>query len=166
MTQLMKLYKEDPVVQHIIENINKEPTSFQYELHTDGRLFYKSRDNDNLLYIPDSLELKQQLLHDYHDAPISGHLGRDKTLERIRRSYYWPGMKRDVEEYVSTCERCQRNKGSNQKPQGLLQPLPIPTRKWEHISMDLITDLPITKKGHNAILTIVDMTCRVSHLAE
>jgi hypothetical protein len=59
-------------------------------------------------------------------------------------------------EFIKTCELCQRNKPSNKKPQGLLQPLPIPERKWESISMDFVTHLPKTRRGNDSILVFVD----------
>ena len=49
------------------------------------------------------------------------------------------------------------NKPINAKPYGLLMPLESPTRPWEHISMDLITDLPPTPDGYCSILPVVNM---------
>ncbi|XP_074297249.1 uncharacterized protein LOC141627954 [Silene latifolia] len=64
-------------------------------------------------------------------------------------------MKDDVIEYTKTCLICQQDKGEKQKPGGLLNPLPVPTRPWESISMDFISGLP--KVGAlSVILVIVD----------
>ena len=60
-----------------------------------------------------------------------------------------------VSEYVSTCVSCQWNKPSTQLPIGLLQPLPIPEAPWWTVTMDLITALPRTKSGHDAIVVFV-----------
>jgi len=60
---------------------------------------------------------------------------------------------------------CQRNKASNQLPGGLLQPLPVPSGKWEQMTMDLITDLPVTKHGHDAVVTFVDRLTKQVHFA-
>ena len=62
----------------------------------------------------------------------------------VQRAYWWRGMGQDVDRYVATCPSCQRNKSSNQKPAGLLQPLPIPSGPWMSVSMDFITHLPDT----------------------
>eukprot|EP00983_Pelagomonas_calceolata_P082118 1155819-Pelagomonas_calceolata.AAC.1 len=82
------------------------------------------------LYIPQG-ELRHRLMHEAHDTPIAGHLGRAKTLERLVRQYFWPRMSADVHYYTSTCPTCQKAKTSTTKPIGLLHPLPTPTQKWE-----------------------------------
>jgi hypothetical protein len=51
-------------------------------------------------------------------------------------------MKRTIQHYVHICVTWQRNKAAPHKPYGLLQPHEVPTRPFEHASLDLITDLP------------------------
>jgi hypothetical protein len=63
----------------------------------------------------------------------------------LKTHYWWHGMKKDIAEYVSLCDTCQRVKGEHQRPAGLLQPLKIPERKWEEIGMDFIVGLPRTQ---------------------
>jgi transposase InsO family protein len=94
---------------------------------------------------------------------MSGHLGMDKTLERLARVAYWPNMDQSVREYVRTCDSCQRNKPTKLKPPGLLQPLPIPTRNRESVSMDFIVHLPKTASGYDAIITVVDRFSKMAH---
>jgi len=65
-------------------------------------------------------------------------------------------MNKDVIKYVTSCDACQRNKSSNQQPAGLLQPLEMPARRWDHITLDFIVQLPKTKKGHDAIVVFVE----------
>src|ERR1051325_8871525 len=65
-------------------------------------------------------------------------------------------MGRDIYKYIQTCDMCQRNKGTNQSPAGLLQPLDIPGRRWEQITMDFIVQLPLTRQKHDAIVVFVD----------
>ncbi|KAJ9531768.1 hypothetical protein QJQ45_021918 [Haematococcus lacustris] len=104
------------------------------------------------------------LLHEAHDAHTAAHLGRAKTLERLQRHFYWPQMHKTVQEYVRTCDKCQRNKATNQLPPGLLQPLPIPSRNWQQVSMDFIGPLPATPRGHTMIFTVVDKLSKMIHL--
>ena len=82
-------------------------------------------------------------------------------MELIQRDFYWPTVQADVTAYVQTCEECQRNKPSNQRPTGLLQPLEVPRQRWEMISMDFITHLPKTKSGYDALLVMVDYVTKM-----
>ena len=74
-------------------------------------------------------------------------------------------MGQEVQDYVSKCDMCQRNKAANQKPAGLLQPLQIPEGLWSSISMDLITQLPPTHNGNTAIVVWVDRLSKMVILA-
>lgn len=109
---------------------------------------------------------------EYHDVPYSGHRGIDRTKQAIAQTYWWPGLDTDVKRHVMSCPQCQRNKPTNAKPDGLLQPLPIPTEVWESVSMDLITQLPTTRDGlpttrdgHDAIVVFVDRLSKMTHFA-
>src|SRR5215213_8975982 len=100
-------------------------------------------------------------MEQYQDAPIAGHQGVQKTLERLRRTWFWPGMLQQVKEYVLSCDLCFRNKAHRHKEYGHLQDLPIPTRQGEQISCDFITELPsstdpVTGVLYDSILTIVE----------
>ena len=103
----------------------------------DGLVLYKKR-----YCIPNCNELKLTVTRTCHDAKVAGHFGRDKTMERMTRTYYWPDMVQWVRNYVRTCDTCQRNKTARHQKYGPLKPLEIPYRPWEHISMDFITELP------------------------
>ena len=90
-------------------------------------------------------------------------MGVSKTLQLVRRTYWWPKMKQDVATYIKNCPSCQMCKSSNEKPSGLLKPLPIPTTPWHSISVDFITDLPDTHKGMNSIMVVVDRLTKMTH---
>ena len=106
--------------------------------------------------VPSNPAVKSLILQECHDVPLSGHLGTAKTMERVVRRFVWPKMHEEIRHYVATCLGCQQNKPSSQLPIGLLQPLPIPEQPWQTISMDLITALPRTKSGFDAIVVFVD----------
>ena len=121
----------------------------------DG-IWYKG----NAMVVPKGL--RTQCLEEIHDAPYSGHKGVFKTLQTARHLYWWPTLAKDVKQHVITCHACQRNKAKNQLPGGLLQSLQVPQERWHSISMDYITGLPCTDKGHDAILVVCD---RLSKMA-
>ena len=72
-------------------------------------------------------------------------------------------MKCEVVKYVSECDICRRVKASHLRPAGMLQPLDIPSWKWEDISMDFIVGLPPTSKGYDSIWVIVDRLTKSAH---
>lgn len=119
--------------------------------------------NIDRLYIPEDQALRTRILHECHDVPTSGHLGKDKTIASVKRRFYWPGMDSDITQYVTGCDACQRNKPSHQAKMGLLQPLPIPIRPWSQVSLDLITQLPRSKAGNDAIVVFVDKLTKMVH---
>ena len=123
---------------------------------TDG-IWYKG----HLVVLPEAV--RQKCIAECHDSPYSGHKGIAKTMDLLRRDYWWPCMKKDVTQFVTTCAACQRNKARNQKPGGLLQPLPIPQERWHSVSMDFITGLPVTAKGYDSIYVVLDRLTKMAH---
>jgi hypothetical protein len=108
-----------------------------WRLGTADLLYYGDR-----LYIPDDAALKRVLMEALHDAPWDGgHFGTDKTLAKLRKSYFWDAMERDVREYVRTCPVGQKVKAKHHRPYGELQSLPRPKRPFAEITMDFITGL-------------------------
>ncbi|CAL2272040.1 unnamed protein product [Prunus armeniaca] len=91
------------------------------------------------------------------------HPGSTKMYWTLRQYYSWPHMKGDIAKYVSRCLICQQVKAERQKPYGLMQPLPIPEWKWEHITMEFVFKLPRTSKGHDGIWVIVDRLTKSAH---
>jgi hypothetical protein len=65
----------------------------------------------------------------------------------LKATYWWYEIKRDVAEYVSLCDTCQRVKTKHRQHAGLLQPLQVPEWKWEEIDTDFVVELPRTQSG-------------------
>jgi len=88
--------------------------------------------------------------------------GARKCIEILKESYWCPKMKREIAEYVAKYAICQQVKVKHQRPVGELQSLSIPEWKWENITMDFVSGLPKSRKGHNAIWVIVDRLTKSS----
>ena len=118
----------------------------------DGILFFRDK-----CYIPADDKLCQNITRLYHDTQSSGHPGHLKTLELIKRNYWWPGMYVFVKNYVAGCALCQQMK-VNTHP---TSPGLIPIKANEHvkpfsqITMDFITDLP-ESTGYDSLMVVVD----------
>ena len=102
------------------------------------------------------------MLNAFHSSPMEGHSGAPATYCRIKRLFYWQGMKADVWSFVRACTVCLQAKQDHARYPGLLQPLPVPSASWEIISMDFIEGLPVSGSA-NAILVIVDKFSKFAH---
>jgi hypothetical protein len=145
--------KSSQLIQQLQSNA---PSSLGYSwLHEELR--HKGR-----LYLSKQSKLKSMVHSKLHATPIAGHFGFTKTYDRVKRSFFWDGMKQDIHNFVVECDVCQRNKGETVKSSGTLQPLPIPPAIWKDISMDFITNLP--KLGNKSvIMVVVDRLSKYAH---
>lgn len=160
----IKYYPTDRFFGPILTSCLKEGRVIQSNkkfIITDELLWYVDGEVTRLC-IPDRYELQRILLFSEHDDPSRGHPGEYKTREFIVRKYYWPNLQRMVHKYVSSCEKCQRNKFRQTKPPGRLNPLPIPEVRWSKITMDFMVDLPMSQ-GFNTIWVIVDRLTKRAH---
>jgi hypothetical protein len=130
----------------------------EYKLDNDEILIYKGR-----IYVPNSQELKKLILREMHNVPYAGHPGYQKTIAAVKSQYYWPGMKKQVVDFISICLECKKVKAEHRHPACFLQPLPIPKWKWEVVTMDFITKLPRTNKQHDSIMVVVDKLTKAAH---
>jgi transposase InsO family protein len=101
-------------------------------------------------------ELRPEALREAHDAPQAGHLGVEKTYQRLAVSYFWPNMFRDVAKYIQTCDKCQRTKVEQGSPAGLMGRR-IVEGPWTTIAADIVGPLPRSKSGFQYLLVIQDL---------
>jgi transposase InsO family protein len=112
----------------------------------DGLLWLGPR-----LCVPNDKALQTKLIAELHDTPTGGHFGRDKTLAALQKRFHWAGMSATVASYVASCDMCLRVKHGQRATPGLLMPLPVPEEIDSHWTMDFVTGLPKTARGHDAI---------------
>ena len=117
------------------------------------------------IVVPDNPEIKEHIVRELHATPYSAHPGIQRTIARVRRSFYWKGMLGDVRQFVENCPVCQMEKSDHTLAKGKLQSTQIPENKWSEISIDFVTDLPLTANNRDTILVTVDKATRMVHLA-
>jgi hypothetical protein len=155
--KIQEAQKQDEQLQQAWDEIREgKPTEFR--VREDGTLLFRQR-----VCVPNVPELRKEILEESHNSPYVMHPGITKMYRTLKETYWWSGMKRDVANYVATCEVCQRVKAEHQCPIGMLQPLPIPQWKWEHVTMDFVTHLPKTSRRHDAVWVIVDRLTKSAH---
>ncbi|KAJ1081105.1 hypothetical protein NDU88_001289 [Pleurodeles waltl] len=91
-----------------------------------------------------------------HDVPLAGHMGQDKTFERLVTNFYWPLMRRHSDAHCRPCQTCQSSGKSGGKCKAPLQPLPIVSTPFERVGLDIVGPLdPKTAMGNRIILVLV-----------
>ena len=163
---LSQMQKDDPSLRNCrdkafdnVESVESIPKGFYW----DKDILYRkwtSADNAKVWYqvvLPACL--REKVIQLAHDQPLAGHLGVEKTKERILRSFYWPGIFRNVSEHCAACDTCQKvAKRTNIKAP--MVSTPIISEPFSKISMDIVGPLNHTKRGNRFILTIVDDATR------
>ena len=114
-------------------------------------------DSDHLLlvrerrYVP--LLLRKRILQFYHESNLSQHAGETRMTTNLERNAIWPGMHRDISEWVRTCSACQHAKG-RKRSEFLKGRNQIPSRRFEVIAIDLVGPLPEDKLHNRYVLTV------------
>lgn len=143
--------------------IEQEPEKFSlFKIH-NNRIFIRlePRQNEQLsessvwkVWVPEGL--RRELLEKEHDDPTAAHGGMIKTIERLRRKFYWPKMVKEVREYVSRCEICKCMKPPNSLMRTpMTKPFNV-ERPFQRLYVDLLGPYPRSRNGNTIILIVVD----------
>jgi hypothetical protein len=118
--------------------------------------------NDRIV-VPKNAEARQQILDEAHLSRYSILHGSTNMYQDLKKHYWWTKMKIEIARFVARCDTCRHVKAIHMKTAGPLQSLPIPTWKWEDISMDFIVGLPRTAKGFDSIWVIIDRLTKIAY---
>ena len=158
---------KDPLAKVWIEGLENPTLADRSEKHRltklkyiDGLIKYGDKER---IYVPDVDNLRSRVLFEFHDSPLAGHQGANRTYEKLSREYYWPKMERDVKDYTRSCDTCQRVKAERDLKFGLLHPLEVPEARWTDLGFDFIVDLPEVD-GMSIIAVVVDRLTKRIHL--
>ena len=110
----------------------------------------------NVPYVP--VALRARVLDAMHDDPAAGHQGVEKTLHRVTQRFWWPTVRRDVQDKVGRCHSCHVNKKLGKRSKSLLTPIPVTSLPWFDIHLDYCTlsDPSGNEKKNRACLIMVD----------
>jgi len=120
---LLKHKRKDKFCKNIISKIKNSSNIIKSSLFSlvDGVLHFQK-----LIIVPSNLKVK--LLKSFNDGPTMSHQGMDRTYEKLHRHYWWPNMKKDMENYVSSCDIFNKCKIRSHKLYGKILPRPIPSK--------------------------------------
>jgi len=89
-------------------------------------------------------------------------MGQDKTIELVRRNFWWPNMEKRIVDFVRSCPECQKNKATRYPPYGLSSPLELTYAPGQSIAMDFITELPLSEDC-NQLWVVIDRFTKMAH---
>ena len=120
----------------------------------EGILYRKSEDvptkgHSQHLQLVLPHELVPTVLEVLHNHPTAGHLGINKILQKVRYRIYWPGQRRDIEDWCQACDDCASSQRPPKPYRGPLQS-DLPGIPQPRVA------LPETERGHKYVLGIAD----------
>ncbi|XP_076062417.1 uncharacterized protein LOC143037752 [Oratosquilla oratoria] len=127
-----------------------------------GRMYRKfetSQEIKHQFIVPE--RYRQAVFKLGHEAALAGHMGYTKTLNRISKDFFWPGMATDISRWTKSCDTCQRTTDRGRVKPAPLQPLPIIATPFERVAVDIVGPIePRSREGYKYILTLVDFATR------
>jgi hypothetical protein len=155
--QIISAQRNNPGIAHIKEKVRSGKQT-DFSIDDMDVLWFKNR-----LVVPKVPELRQLILNEAHETRVSIHPVGNKMYQDLKRRFWWTKMKIEIAKYVARCDTYRKVKVVHLKSVGMLQQLPIPSWKWEDISMDFITGLPKTSRSFDSIWVIVDRLTKSTH---
>ena len=125
----------------------------------DGILYrlYESNNSRALNQVVVPQPLRERVMDVAHDSIMGGHMGLQKTLDKITNNFYWPGIHGDVTRFCRSCDICQKNIQKGRVPKVPLESMPLIDTPFKRVAVDLIGPIhPPSEQGHRYILTLVD----------
>ena len=131
-----------------IKKLSKESEKFK----TKYGILYRTKTNEEPLRVlkEDEIDSVIFMTHNHHTG---GHFGKDATYNKISTRFWWKGMYKDIENYIRTCDACQRR--DNKGGKGYLNPIKV-GKPFERIGIDFVGPLEKTKNGNRYVLVATD----------
>ena len=119
----------------------------------NGWIFQETDVTKLQMLLPQKLIL--DVLKSLHDHPTSAHLGVTKTLLKVRDRFYWPGQRRDVEDWCRTCQECSSRKSPSRHYRAKMS-TDSTGNPLQRVAMDILGPLPVTERQNKYVLVISD----------
>lgn len=163
------LATDDDWYKKLKDRISQEPDRFpQYKIESD-LLFKHCSYSPNRLDQPTwrivvPYDQRTKVLESCHDAPLSAHGGRHKTIDRVCREYYWPKMHASITDYVRKCDICRATKASNVVQRAPMGERMEVVRPWQALYVDFVGPFPRSKRGFIYLFVVVDAFSKFTHI--
>eukprot|EP00731_Ephydatia_muelleri_P020019 Em0012g844a len=165
--ELRILQETDPTLEVVRNAVDKKESATGVSFGIKDGLMYRVvmmlLGGDSEPYARDQLVLPSRcrsvVMELAHSIPLAGHLGKNKTTDRVLQRFYWPTLRKDVADFCKRCETCQKT--SWVKPQHApMIPLPFVDEPFQRIAMDIVGPLPRSSSGNRCMLVVCDYAKR------
>lgn len=146
--QVLQANRSDPTLEEYRERARSDNPG-DWSLNQD-LLLHKRR-----LYVPDQDFLRTKVVYMVHSLPTTAHPGKTKTMKLVAERYYWPKMAEFANQFTLACRECSWTNQWTDKTPGLLKPLPVGERLWQHVAFDF-KKMPKSKNGYDNMFLMVD----------
>ncbi|MBW0545968.1 hypothetical protein O181_085683 [Austropuccinia psidii MF-1] len=119
---IQKAFWQDPQYISILQDLGKGKSVTDSSLDPSSQLLLLK----DWVMIQNDPTIKLRILQNGHDSPLDGNPGQENTLKSVKEDFHWPRLTHFIDNYVSSCQQCSRNKNIHHKKFGLLKPLSIP----------------------------------------
>lgn len=150
------MFHTDPAsCSELSDNFKKKAR--EYELDEDGVLCRRVLNISGKTLLPViPYPAREAILKSAHDDPTAGHFGIERTGKRIYDRYFWPKMRRNVRDYVESCDKCLECNVVRRAPAGLLIPLRPTTKPFARIGLDKFGPAHMTHRGYRYVYVVTD----------
>jgi hypothetical protein len=147
----------DSDIQNILARIH-EPQMHSFILY-DNLLYRLVVQKNNgtkrkILYLPATMV--NMVLEAFHDHPLSGHFGIQRTHQKIRSRFWWPKMRQTIENYVASCTQCMKFNIQRSKPFGHLKSYDPPDDVFQIVHMDFWGPVRTSSSGNRYVVVLTD----------
>jgi hypothetical protein len=125
---------------------------------TNGLLYkhyYRGDGSDEYFQLIVPQKLRKEVFYHMHKGPLSGHLGKKKTIQKTLQSFYWYELRQDIKLMTKRCDTCAANKKPVRSPRAKLGDMRTGS-PWDRLAMDVLGPLPITSRNNRYILVVAD----------
>ncbi|KAK3090931.1 hypothetical protein FSP39_015821 [Pinctada imbricata] len=153
----ISISKEKPKINEMSDEVNDLLRCWDSLLIENNLLYRKSSDDrgEEYFQLIAPNKIRKFIFTELHEKRTAGHFGRDKTLESVRRRFYWPGMTQDIRRWCKKCDLCARCKPGPGVGKYNLQHVNV-SKPLECIAIDIFGPLPVTRDNNEYIMVIGD----------
>jgi len=134
-----------------------------HQLYLGLQKLNPERHKDELRRLYILTPVRNRILREAHHAAVGGHSGAAEKYVAVRYCFLWPGILKGFQDCTKGCDMCARVNHWAGKVVGLLKPLPVVQGRWKCVGAHFITDVPISLRENDRIVTFVDHFCKWAH---